>query len=137
MCIDYRALNNITAKNKYPSPRIDDLLGTLSGTSRFTSLDLASGYHQLRLDPSDMPETAFNTHMGEWVACFAFWFDERSRGLSAGHEPCVPRAFEQMGLRLSGWYSDLLQCYIGKSEEEHLMHIESSAVPLRAVDWYT
>jgi Reverse transcriptase (RNA-dependent DNA polymerase) len=68
MCIDYRALNNITAKNKYPLPRIDDLLDTLSGASCLSSLDLASGYHQLRRDPSDMPKTAFNTHMGksEW-----------------------------------------------------------------------
>jgi hypothetical protein len=68
MCIDYRALNNITLKNKYPLPRIEDLLDNLAGAKYFSSLDLASGYHQLRLPAYDLPKTAFNTHFGkfEW-----------------------------------------------------------------------
>jgi hypothetical protein len=68
MCIDYRALHKITTKNKYPLPRIDDLMDNLSGAQYFTSLDLTSGYHQLILNLSDHPKTAFNMHIGnyEW-----------------------------------------------------------------------
>ena len=66
MCIDYRGLNKITVKNKFPMPRIDDLLDNLSGAKYFSTLDLAAGYHQLKLQPSDVPKTAFNTHFGKF-----------------------------------------------------------------------
>jgi hypothetical protein len=67
-CIDYRALKKITAKNKYPLPRIDELMDNLAGAQYFSALDLASGYHQVTLKKSDWPKTAFNTHIGsfEW-----------------------------------------------------------------------
>ena len=64
MCVDYRALNRVTIKNRYPLPRIDDLLDQLQGSSHFTSLDLLSGYHQVQLRPEDMQRTAFKTHKG-------------------------------------------------------------------------
>jgi hypothetical protein len=66
MCIVYRALNKITKNNKYPIPRIDDLMDNLSGAKYFFALDLTSGYHQLALQPSDIPKTAFNTHIGKY-----------------------------------------------------------------------
>ena len=66
MCIDYRALNAITVRNKYPLPRIDDLLDQLSGAQYFSSLDLTSGYHQLVLHPDDVEKTAFNSHIGKY-----------------------------------------------------------------------
>ena len=66
MCIDYRALNKITIKNKYPLPRVDDLLDNLAGAKYFSSLDLTSGYHQLVLQEADRPKTAFNTHIGKF-----------------------------------------------------------------------
>jgi hypothetical protein len=66
MCIDYRALNKITIKNKYPLPRIEDLLDNLSGARYFPRLDLTSGNYQLRLSSSDIPKTAFNTHFGKF-----------------------------------------------------------------------
>ena len=64
MVIDYRALNKLTVKNKYPMPRIDDTLDQLQGSTVFTSLDLTSGYHQIRITPEDVPKTAFRTPMG-------------------------------------------------------------------------
>jgi hypothetical protein len=64
LCVDYRKLNEVTIKNKYPLPKIEDLFDQLNGAKVFSKIDLRTGYHQLKVQESDIPKTAFTTRYG-------------------------------------------------------------------------
>ena len=67
MVVDYRALNEVTIKNKYPLPMINDLFDQLQGAKVFSKIDLRSGYHQLKIREQDIPKTTFTTTLYEYM----------------------------------------------------------------------
>ena len=66
MCVDYRPLNAVTIKNKYPMPHIDELFDQLKGVKYFSKIDLRLGYHQVWIREQDVPKTAFRTRFGHY-----------------------------------------------------------------------
>ncbi|KAL4032369.1 hypothetical protein IC575_005440 [Cucumis melo] len=66
LCIDYKELNKVTVKNKYPLPRIDDLFDQLQGATVFSKIDIRSGYHQLRIKDSDIPKITVRSRYGQY-----------------------------------------------------------------------
>nr|GEW61837.1 putative reverse transcriptase domain-containing protein [Tanacetum cinerariifolium] len=98
MCIDYRELNTLIMKNRYPLPRIDDLFDQLQGSSVYLKIDLRSGYHQLRVQEEAIPKTAFRTQYGHYE------FQVMPFGLTNAHAvfmDLMNRAFQKaMGTQL-------------------------------------
>ncbi|KAJ8651314.1 hypothetical protein O0I10_013196 [Lichtheimia ornata] len=131
MCIDYRALNKATIRNTSPLPRIDECLDRLHGAKFFSSLDLKSGYHQIRLDPADAPKTAMNTRYGK--------FSWRVLPFGLANSPPIFQA--QMNATLGNCVDDFAMVYLddilifSKTKEEHERHLRHVLDRLKAAQF--
>ncbi|KAL8105920.1 hypothetical protein AgCh_029652 [Apium graveolens] len=131
-CIDYRELNKLTIKNKYPLPRIDDLFDQLKGAKYFSKIDLRSRYHQLKIKPEDIPKTAFWTRYGHYE------FLVMSFGLTN-----APAAFLDLMNRIFKEYLDKFVIVFiddiliySKTEEDHAEHLRTALEILRKKKLY-
>ena len=131
MCIDYRALNKVSVKNRYPIPRVDDLLDKLKGASVFSKIDLKSGYHQIRMHPNDIFKTAFRTQFGHYE------FVVLPFGLTN-----APTTFSHMMNKIFLNHQDYVIVFFddllifSKSHEEHEQHLQSVFDLLRHHELY-
>ncbi|XP_060963693.1 uncharacterized protein LOC133033109 [Cannabis sativa] len=132
MCIDYRELNTVTIKNRYPLPRIDDLFDQLQGKKVFSKIDLRSGYHQLRIKNEDIPKTAFRTRYGHYE------FMVMSFGLTnapAAFMDLMNRVFKEYLDQFVIVFIDDILIY-SKTEGEHEEHLRLTLQRLREHQLY-
>lgn len=137
MVIDYRALNKLTVTDQYPLPRIDDLLDRIHGARYFTSLDAASGFHQILLKDEDCPKTAFRTPMGQFKV-----LPLGLRKAPATFQAVMNRLFSQPEYNADGTknpghaLTDFVLVFIddilifSKTAEDHKCHLDTVLQPL-------
>nr|GFC12498.1 putative reverse transcriptase domain-containing protein [Tanacetum cinerariifolium] len=132
MCIDYRELNKLTLKNRYPLPRIDDLFDQLQRSSVYSKIDLRSGYHQLMVREEDIPKTAFRTCYGHYE------FQVIPFGLTN-----APAVFMDLINRVCKPYLDKFVIVFiddiliySKDEKEHKEHLKSILKLLKKEELY-
>src|SRR5438128_7419897 len=132
MCIDYRSLNAVTIKNKYPLPRIEDLFDQLKGAKFFSKIDLRSGYYQLKIRPQDTTKTAFVSRYGLYeflVMSFGF------TNTPAYFMNLMKKIFmEELDKFVLVFIDDIL--IYSKSAEEHEQHLRIVLEKLRAHELY-
>nr|GEX27539.1 putative reverse transcriptase domain-containing protein [Tanacetum cinerariifolium] len=132
MCIDYRELNKLTVKNRYPLPRIDDLFDQLQGSSVYSKIDLRSGYHQLRVREKDIPKTTFRLRYGHYE------FQVMPFGLTN-----IPAVFMDFMNRVCKPYLDKFVIVFiddiliySKDEKEHEEHLKAILELLKKEELY-
>jgi hypothetical protein len=132
MCVEYRSLNKVTIKNKYPLPRIEDLFDQMKGAGVFSKIDFRFGYHQLRIRESDIPKTAFHTRYG------LYEYTVMSFGLTnawAYFMYLMNKVFmEYLDKFVVVFIDDIL--IFSKTEEEHEKHLRLVLEKLRSVQLY-
>ncbi|KAK1664052.1 hypothetical protein QYE76_052211 [Lolium multiflorum] len=127
LCTDYRKLNDVTIKNKYPLPKIEDLFDQLTGSKVFSKIDLRTGYHQLKIRATDIPKTAFTTRYG------LYEYNVMSFGLTnapAYFMNLMNKIFMNFLDKFVVVFIDDILVY-SKSEEEHEHHLETVMETLR------
>jgi hypothetical protein len=127
LCVDYRALNKITIKNRYPLPRIEELMDRLAGVRYFSKVDLHSGYHQIRIKQEDVHKTAFRTRYGHYE------FLVLPFGLTnapATFMTLMNDIFKEYLDKFVIIYLDDILVY-SKTEEDHLRHLQTVLRTLR------
>ena len=120
MVVDYRKINDITVKNRFPLPRIQDLIDMLSGAKYFSSLDLVNGYRQIALQPSDIPKTAFSTPWGHYES-MVLW-DGLCNAPSIFSHIMHKELTPYIGQFCTVYIDDVL--IFSKTIEEHAVHLD-------------
>nr|GEX28695.1 putative reverse transcriptase domain-containing protein [Tanacetum cinerariifolium] len=132
MCIDYRELNKLKVKNRYPLPRIDDLFDQLQGSSIYSRIDLRTGYHQLRIREEDIPITAFKTPYGNYeFRVMPFGLTNALTGfldlMNRVWKPCLDKF-------VIVFIDDIL--IYSKDKEEHKKHLKTILEQLKREQMY-
>jgi hypothetical protein len=132
MCVDYRPLNEVTIKNKYPLPRIDILFDQLTGARVFSKIDHRSGYHQIRIRPEDIPKTAFTT----WYGLFEYLVMSFGLTNAPAHLTYLMNSvfMPELDKFLVVFIDDIL--IYSKNEEEHAKHMRIVLTRLREHQLY-
>jgi hypothetical protein len=132
MCIDYRELNKVTIKNRYPLPRIDDLFDQLQGAAWFSKIDLRSGYHQMKVREEDVHKTAFRTRYGhyEFVVMPFGLTNAPAAFMDLMNRVCRPMLDKSVIV----FIDDIL--IYSKTEQEHVKHLHEVLDVLRNEELY-
>jgi hypothetical protein len=128
MCVDYNSLNEVTIKNKYPLPRIEDMFNQMKGASVFSKIDLGLGYHQLKIRESGIPKTAFHTRYG------LYKYTVMSFGLTyapAYFMYLMNKVFMEYLVKFAVVFIDDILIF-SRVEEQHKVHLRLVLEKLRA-----